>query len=64
MDSIWNTENYVSLVTRQEFETGEWLGADVLADPIEGDYDPDIDWDEEAAIYAAENAYDRYVYGD
>lgn len=30
MDSLWNTENFVSLVETRERETGEWLGSDVI----------------------------------
>ena len=61
MDSIWNTENFISLVATREAETGEWLGADALSDPIEGpdDYEPDdYDYDRMA------DAYERAFYGD
>lgn len=62
MDSIWNTENFVSLVETQERESGEWLGADViiwdgeLDEPYFQDSDEDFDW-------AVQDRYDNSVYG-
>jgi hypothetical protein len=61
MDTIWNDEDFISLLLTREAETGEWLGADVLAEPYEDNYCSE--WASEAEIAATQQAYDRSVYG-
>lgn len=64
-ESLWITENFVSLVADREDRTGEWLGADALADDIEVEFDH-VEGYFELDEYDAErvqSAYDSYVYG-
>lgn len=67
--SLWDAENFASLVEAQERETGEWLGSDAIISHVEddepswinGDDDFDVDgWAEERALAR----YERGIYGD
>lgn len=67
-DSLWITENFVSLVESQEIATGDWLGADAIVDEREDDefeFAPYtwINLDEYDAE-RVQQAYDSFVYGE